>query len=38
SQKLTADLGKGYDVTNLRHMRAFFLKFRKQDALRPELS
>ncbi len=35
---LTADFGKGFDVTNLRHMRGFYLAFPKRDALRRELS
>ncbi|WP_417706039.1 PDDEXK nuclease domain-containing protein [Pseudomonas sp.] len=35
---LTAEFGKGFDVTNLRHMRAFFLAFPIRDALRRELS
>lgn len=35
---LSADFGKGFDATNLRHMRGFFLSFEKCDALRRELS
>lgn len=35
---LTAEFGKGFDATNLRHMRAFFLAFPIRDALRRELS
>ena len=35
---LTAEFGKGFDTSNLRHMRAFFLAFPIRDALRPELS
>jgi predicted nuclease of restriction endonuclease-like (RecB) superfamily len=35
---LSAEFGKGFDVTNLRHMRGFFLAFPKYDALRRELS
>ncbi|MEE3508524.1 PDDEXK nuclease domain-containing protein [Pseudomonas sp. 10C3] len=35
---LSAEFGKGFDVTNLRHMRGFFLVFPKYDALRRELS
>lgn len=35
---LTADFGRGFDVTNLRHMRGFYLAFPKRDALRRELS
>ncbi|NMY69187.1 PDDEXK nuclease domain-containing protein [Pseudomonas sp. WS 5414] len=35
---LSAEFGKGFDATNLRHMRGFFLSFEKCDALRRELS
>lgn len=35
---LTAEFGRGFDVSNLRHMRGFFLAFPIRDALRPELS
>lgn len=35
---LSAEFGKGFDATNLRHMRAFYLAFPIRDALRPELS
>jgi predicted nuclease of restriction endonuclease-like (RecB) superfamily len=35
---LTAEFGKGFDTTNLRHMRGFFLAFPIRDALRRELS
>jgi predicted nuclease of restriction endonuclease-like (RecB) superfamily len=35
---LTAEFGKGFDTTNLRHMRAFFLAFPIRDVLRRELS
>jgi predicted nuclease of restriction endonuclease-like (RecB) superfamily len=35
---LTAEFGKGFDVTNLRHMRGFYLAFPIRDALRRELS
>ncbi len=38
SEQLTLDYGKGFDVTNLRNMRQFFLSFPKRDALRLELS
>ncbi|MGL4448574.1 MAG: PDDEXK nuclease domain-containing protein [Shewanella sp.] len=38
SAQLTERLGKGFDVTNLRHMRAFYQTFPIQDALRLELS
>jgi predicted nuclease of restriction endonuclease-like (RecB) superfamily len=35
---LTAEFGKGFDVSNLRHMRGFYLAFPIHDALRRELS
>lgn len=35
---LTTEFGKGFDATNLRHMRGFFLAFPICDALRRELS
>jgi len=35
---LTTEFGKGFDVSNLRHMRGFFLAFPIHDALRRELS
>jgi predicted nuclease of restriction endonuclease-like (RecB) superfamily len=35
---LSAEFGKGFDVSNLRHMRGFFLAFPIHDALRRELS
>jgi predicted nuclease of restriction endonuclease-like (RecB) superfamily len=35
---LTTEFGKGFDTTNLRHMRAFFLAFPIRDAVRRELS
>ena len=38
AQSLTAQFGKGFDASNLRHMRAFYLAFPIRDALRPELS
>lgn len=38
SRKLTFDYGKGFDETNLRKMRQFYLCFQKRDALRLELS
>ncbi|MDN3476498.1 PDDEXK nuclease domain-containing protein [Pseudoalteromonas sp. APC 3355] len=38
SQQLTTDYGKGFDITNLRNMRRFYLAFEKQDAVRLELS
>lgn len=38
AEALTAEFGKGFDTTNLRHMRGFFLAFPIRDALRRELS
>ncbi len=38
SRRLQADFGKGYDPSNLRNMRAFFLTYPIRDALRRELS
>ncbi|WP_371315583.1 PDDEXK nuclease domain-containing protein, partial [Pseudomonas gingeri] len=38
NQRQHAEFGKGFDATNLRHMRGFFLVFPKYDALRRELS
>jgi DUF1016 N-terminal domain len=38
SERLTADFGKGFDRTNLQHMRTFYLTYPKCDALRRELS
>jgi len=38
SQQLTQEFGKGFDITNLRNMRRFYLAFEKRDALRLELS
>ncbi|USD67706.1 PDDEXK nuclease domain-containing protein [Vibrio sp. SCSIO 43136] len=38
SQQLTQEFGKGFDVTNLRTMRRFYLAFEKRDAVRLELS
>ena len=38
SEQLTAEFGKGFDVSNLRNMRRFYAAFPIQDALRPELS
>ncbi len=36
SRWLTADFGKGFTATNLRHMRAFYVAFPIQHALRAE--
>lgn len=38
AQRLTTEFGKGFDISNLRNMRAFYLAFPIQDAVRPELS
>lgn len=38
SASLQAEFGKGFDVSNLRNMRKFFLACPIQDAVRPELS
>jgi hypothetical protein len=38
ADKLTAEFGKGFDVTNLRNMRRFYLAYPIRDALRLELS
>ncbi|WP_165246603.1 PDDEXK nuclease domain-containing protein [Adlercreutzia sp. ZJ141] len=38
SVRLTRDYGKGFDSTNLWHMRNFYLSFPILDALRPQLS
>lgn len=38
SGALQTDFDRGFDVSNLRNMRRFYLTFPIQDALRPELS
>lgn len=38
SVQLTEHFGKGFDVSNLRRMRLFYITFPKQDAVRLELS
>ena len=38
AKSLSAEFGKGFDPTNLRHMRGFYLAFPIRDALRRELS
>lgn len=38
SEKLTKEYGRGFDVTNLRNMRQFYIMFKKRDAVRRELS
>lgn len=38
SEKLTSDFGKGFDQSNLRNIRMFYLSYPKRDALRHALS
>ncbi len=38
SEKLTAEFGKGYTVSNLKYMRQFYNAFPKRHALRDQLS
>ncbi len=38
SQQLSTEYGKGFDESNLRHMRNFYITYPIQDAVRPELS
>ena len=38
SERLSRAFGKGFDISNLRHMRRFYLAFQNRDALRPDLS
>src|SRR4051794_38414971 len=38
AKRLQAEFGKGFDPSNLRNMRAFFLRYPIRDALRHELS
>ena len=38
SARLTEDFGKGFDTSNLRYMRLFYLAFPIRDALRHELT
>ncbi|RRA49356.1 YhcG family protein [Acidipila sp. EB88] len=38
AESLSREFGKGFDVSNLRHMRVFYRAFPIRDALRPELS
>jgi hypothetical protein len=38
SRKLTIDFGKGFDASNLRNIRSFYLAYPKCDAVRHELS
>lgn len=37
SEQLTHDFGKGFDASNLRLIRQFYLTFQKRDAVRHEL-
>jgi predicted nuclease of restriction endonuclease-like (RecB) superfamily len=38
SKQLTLEFGKGFDESNLRNIRQFYISFQKRDALRHELS
>ncbi len=38
AERLTAEFGKGFDVSNLRNFRSFYSAFPIRDALRHELS
>lgn len=38
AKELQEKFGKGFDVSNLRNMRRFYLAYPNQDAVRPELS
>jgi len=38
SERLTVDFGKGFDESNLRNIRQFYIMYPKRDALRHELS
>jgi hypothetical protein len=38
SRLLTEEFGKGFDRSNLFHMKAFYLAYQKVDAVRRELS
>lgn len=38
AERLTEDFGRGFDTSNLRYMRQFYLAFPIRDALRHELS
>ena len=38
AERLQAEFGKGFDQSNLRNMRAFFVIYPIRDALRHELS
>lgn len=36
ARSLSAEFGRGFDISNLRHMRVFYQAFPIRDALRPE--
>ena len=38
AEKLQAEFGKGFDTSNLRNMRSFYIAYPIRDAVRPELS
>jgi DUF1016 N-terminal domain len=38
SERLTAELGKGFDIRNLRSMRQFYLLFPNRNAVRSDLN
>lgn len=38
ARSLSAEFGRGFDISNLRHMRVFYQAFPIRDAMRPELS
>lgn len=38
SEQLTTEFGRGFDVRNLRNMRAYYLAFPKRNAVRTELN
>lgn len=38
SKRLSAEFGRGFDYSNIKHMRHFYLAFQKGDALRRQLS
>lgn len=38
SKRLSSEFGRGYDESNLRYIRAFYLSFPIRDALRHELT
>jgi hypothetical protein len=38
AERLTAEYGKGFTISNLRYMRQFYLLFQNHHALRDDLS